>query len=604
LAFAVWGGITLLWSVAPNQTWLELNRDLAYVLVLALAIGAGASHRRPLERIATGYLLVALVVTAYALGQKILPGLDISGLIDLDQTATFARLQAPLDYWNALALFVAFAVPIALVLAADVARPRRIRVLSLLAIELMLLVIGLTYSRGGLVALVLAIAVSVVLAGTWLRSLVLLGAAAVATVVPLWMALSVHSLSGSGVSLGSREAGGGEFFLALLASLAALFYLGGKLLDREAKIKLTPERVRRLRRLLLPGAGVVVLIILVALLTGSIAHVWHSFTTPHATANVNNPNLTFDSGNRYVWWKEAIGAFSDRPFGGWGAGSFPVLDLLYRSTGDLSVQDAHSVPLQWLAETGLVGGLLAIAGFGLLLAGGLDAARRATGTERAFAAALFAGGVAYAVHAFYDWDWDLPGVTFPVLVFLGVLVGSAVGRGARRGPQRPDAIRGLALAVCTLLLCVYAISALLPSLAATKASAALTQAGTASSRTQLGRALGTAEYASRLDPLADDGLTAAASISLYLGDPALARSYLLQAVSRDPSDERAWEQLASLELRLRDIRATQQAVERILALDPHGTKEPQIAQLMLQLQELKTPPGASATATSTPLPVG
>jgi tetratricopeptide (TPR) repeat protein len=302
-----------------------------------------------------------------------------------------------------------------------------------------------------------------------------------------------------------------------------------------------------------------------------------------------------------VWWKEAVGAWSDRPFGGWGAGSFQALDLLYRTTGDLTVQDAHSVPLQWLAETGLVGGLLAIGGYALLLAGGLDAARRTTGAERAFAGALLAAGVAYGVHAFYDWDWDMPGVTFPVMVFLGVLVGSGMGRGAVRGSQRGAGIRGLALGVCTLVLCAYAISALLPSLAANKASAALTQAGAASSRTQLENALDTAELASRLDPLSDDGLAAAASVSLYLGSPSQARDYLLQAVGRDPSDERAWEQLANLELQLRDVRAAQQAVEHVLALDPRG---PEGRQLTLELQELRTPPGDSATATSTPLPVG
>jgi hypothetical protein len=317
---------------------------------------------------------------------------------------------------------------------------------------------------------------------------VLLGAAAVATVFPLWMALSVHSLSGSNLSLGTREAGGGQFAVVLVLSLVALYFGGRRLLDREDRIQLSPERARRLMRLLIAGVGVAVVIALIAVafssrgLGGTISHAWDSFTTPHATANVNNPNVSFDSGNRWVWWKEAVGAFSDRPFGGWGAGSFQVLDLMYRTTGNLTVQDAHSVPLQWLAETGLVGGLLAIGGFALLLAGGLDAARRKTGVERAFAAALFAAGVAYAVHAFYDWDWDLPGVTFPVLVFLGVLVGSGLAHRHGRVLQRPAGARGLALAVCTLVLCAYALSALLPSLSATKASSSMLRAPRSSAR--------------------------------------------------------------------------------------------------------------------------
>src|SRR6202021_1613394 len=97
------------------------------------------------------------------------------------------------------------------------------------------------------------------------------------------------------------------------------------------------------------------------------------------------------------------------------------------------------------------------------------------------------------------------------------------------------------------------------------------------------------------------GLTAAASIALALGRPAQARAYLLQAVGREPSDEQAGEQLARLELELRDVPASRRAVEHVLALDPRGTAGRQFA---LELQELRTPPNESATATSTPLPVG
>lgn len=607
-AFAFWSGITLLWSIAPNQTWLELNRDLGYVVVLGLAFGAGASQRRSLQTVATGYLIVAMVVTAYALGQKLFPWLHIDGLFDLNQTSQYARLQAPLDYWNALALFVAFAVPIALVFVVDRARTRRVRLASLLAVELMLLVIGLTYSRGGVVALVVGVGVSIAFGGARLRTLLLLAIAATATLLPLTVALTSSALTGANVPLSSREVPGGQLAVVLIISLLLLFAAGRRTLDLELRTELTRERVRGIVRVLLIGLGVVVVIGLVALalssrgLSGSISHAWHSFTTPH-TANVNDPNrlVSVSSANRWVWWKEAVGAWGDHPFGGWGAGSFQVLDLLYRTTGSLTVRDAHSVPLQWLAETGIVGGLLAIGGYGLLLAAGVGSVRRKRGTERALAAALLAGAIAYAVHAFYDWDWDMPGVTFPVIVFLGVLAGSDVGGWARGRPRRPPGTRALALAVYTIVLCVYALSALLPSLAATKASAALTNAGAASSRADLERAEATALLASRLDPLSDSGLTAAASISVYLGQPDQARTYLLEALRRDPSDELAWEQLAALELKLGDARATRQATTRVLELDPRGAIGRQLA---LDLAELSTPPNDSATATSTPLPPG
>ena len=595
-AFAAWNGLTLLWSVAPNHTWLELNREIAYVLVLGLAIAAGASHRRPLQTIATGYLLVALAVTLYALGQKIVPGINISGLIDLNQTSTFARLQAPLDYWNALALFVGFAVPIALVLARDAERPQAVRIGSLLAVELLLLVVGLTYSRGGLVALVIALVVTLVFGGARAKTLLLLAAAALATLPPLLVALTVHSLSGAGVPLSSRESAGGELLLVLLASLTVLYFAGSRLLDRDVKLELTRAQARRLG----VAGGLAVLLVVITLgATGTISRAWHDFKTPNVTANVNVPNISVSSGNRYVWWRDAAGAWGDKPLGGWGAGSFAVVDRFYTSAANLSVQDTHSVPLQWLAESGLVGFLLAASGFVLLLRAGVGATKSKAGTERAFAAALLGAAVAYGIHAFYDWDWEMPGVTFPVLLFLGGLAGSGIAKSPWAFP-RPALSRGLALGAATFVVCVYAISALLPSLSATRASAALTQAGGTSSRAQLLHAVGTAELAARLDPVSDDGLKAAASISVALGHPVQARSYLLQAVGRDPSDELAWEQLANLERGLRDARAARQAVARVLALDPRGAVGRRLA---LNLQELNTPPGDSATATSTPLPV-
>ena len=188
-----------------------------------------------------------------------------------------------------------------------------------------------------------------------------------------------------------------------------------------------------------------------------------------------------------------------------------------------------------------------------------------------------------------------------LLLPLGVLAGAGVARPTRRGLQRPPGARALALGVCTFVLCVYALSAALPSIASTKASAALTTAGETSSRVVLEHAEQTAELASRLDPLSDEGLKAGASIAGYLRQGSQALTDLLQAVRRDPSDEQAWEQLAGLELELRDVRATRQAVERVLQLDPYGAFGRQLA---LDLEELSTPPNDSATATSTPLPAG
>ena len=88
-------------------------------------------------------------MTAYALGQKLFPGLHVAGRVHLNQTGPLPRLQEPLGYWNALALFIAMGAPIALALAVDSSRRRRARLAALVGLELMLLAVGFTYSRGG-----------------------------------------------------------------------------------------------------------------------------------------------------------------------------------------------------------------------------------------------------------------------------------------------------------------------------------------------------------------------------------------------------------------------------------------------------------------------
>src|SRR5439155_8704184 len=137
--------LTMLWSVAPDDSWLEANRSLAYALAVLLALGAGASARA-IERIALGWLLIATAVAVYALAGKVAPG-----AVAPDEP--IARLRAPLQYWNALALVCAMGLPVALRVATDTARSPRPRLVALAATYALALAMGLTYSRRGLVAL-------------------------------------------------------------------------------------------------------------------------------------------------------------------------------------------------------------------------------------------------------------------------------------------------------------------------------------------------------------------------------------------------------------------------------------------------------------------
>ena len=110
-----------------------------------------------------------------------------------------------------------------------------------------------------------------------------------------------------------------------------------------------------------------------------------------------------------MWWEEAVDGFADRPVTGFGAGSFPVTHRRYRENR-LEVLQPHSVPLEFLTETGLVGALLALGGLALLVLAAVRGVRaREAGPERAFACALLAGVFAWSLHIWVDWDWEIPG---------------------------------------------------------------------------------------------------------------------------------------------------------------------------------------------------
>ena len=218
-----------------------------------------------------------------------------------------------------------------------------------------------------------------------------------------------------------------------------------------------------------------------------------------------------------------------------------------------------------------------------------------------------AAAVAYAVHSLYDWDWEIPGVTLPALLFLGVLGGSLRRAVRRRGrgwgplpaaaPTTPRPL-ACALGVGAIAACLAAFTAsvIVPRLAAAKASQALVAASRASSA-DLRPALATALESSRLDPLSDAGLKAASTIAVHLGRVSQARRLTLEAVSRQPTDAQAWQQLAFQDFALGADREALAAAQRARALDPEDAATTALASgAMLAL----SPPAGSATAVPTP----
>ncbi|HWH10422.1 MAG TPA: O-antigen ligase family protein [Solirubrobacteraceae bacterium] len=608
-AFAGWCGLSLLWSVSPADTWIELNRSIDYALVAALALAAASRVTAPAELAARGLLAVCLAGALYALGGKVVPWVHIPGLFDLNQTAIFSRLRAPLDYWNALGLLCVLGVPLALRLSTDVTRQPNARVRSLLGLALLLTVLGMTYSRGGVLALLVALAATTWLGGPRLRGLLAFALAALAAVPPLAFAFARSALTHDNVPLHERVAPGLELGLVLVLCLLALAYAGRRLIATEAYYPEDPVRTARVWRGLRRGGLVLAALVLIGLLVssrglfGEISHQVDSFAQAKAVP-VSDPArlLSTNSGNRWVWWKEAAGAFSARPLGGWGAGSFPTTHLLYRKPPPLSVRQPHNVPLQLLAETGLIGALLALGGIAALITAALRRVRHAPpGREQALAAACLAAAIAWLVHGVFDWDWDIPGVTLPALVLLAV---SAAAAKPLRPPDprpasgRPHTAARLALAGLTLGLAAICGSAILPALSQSKANQALDQAAATTTPAGLQQAAATADLAARLDPLDDVPLIDAGIIADRRGLLLTERTYLLRAAARSPYDAAPWVRLAYVATELGDRAGLLAASARALSLDPIGT--PSLG-LAITSEAFIALPQDSATATGTPL---
>ena len=75
----------------------------------------------------------------------------------------------------------------------------------------------------------------------------------------------------------------------------------------------------------------------------------------------------------------------------------------------------HSVPLQFLAGTGLVGLALFAALVAAAAAAAVGARRRLEGGERDAAAALSVALALWLAHALVDYNWDFVAVTGPAL---------------------------------------------------------------------------------------------------------------------------------------------------------------------------------------------
>lgn len=602
-AFAAWSAISVTWSAAPDLSWIAANRAIAYAVVVAIALIGAASTRNAATGVAVALATVAVAVALYSLGGKIFPAVHF-GPVNLDPGGRFARLREPLDYWNALGLFCVMASPALIWVATSRSFAAAARVVGLVTLALVLLTAALTYSRGAIIAYV---AVMGVMVGTGPRRLPRLaaGLGALLAISPVVIvAFTNHGLSASDLSLSEREGPGLLLGLIAIASLTALGLLGWELIKLEGRIGWTPARSRRVWRAM-AGLVIALLVAGTAVLTvagrgvpGEISHQVHAFKTPkNRPGNTPERLISSNGSNRYIWWEEALGAFSDKPIAGWGAGSFPTVHYLYRRY-EAPVRSTHNLPLQFLSETGLIGTTLGLGGLVLLFAAAISGIRRASGPDRSARVVLVAVAGAWAAHSLYDWDWEIPAVTIPALLALGVAAAPSPERrslATTRGRGLAGALAGAAAAVAAL---TFALSAVLPAASENASLNALSQATTPS---QLRDRASEASFAHRLNPLSLDPLLAEAGIASRREGVGAELADFSRAARTQPESWEGWRRLAVTAIASGDRAAALDALDHWSRTDPldfHMLKKSfERTRFMLE-----APPFLSPTAFGTPPP--
>jgi hypothetical protein len=533
---AVWTLASTAWAPSAELAFDEFNRVALYLAVFALA-ALGAT------RVSVGAWVDGLgigigVTGLISLTSRLFPSL-FSSSRDIGAFLPYAvtRLSFPVGYWNGLAIFAGFGLPLCL-RSAIVSRRSWARALAVTAAPVLASVIYLASSRGG--AATALVGVAVFLACTDRR----------------WAALGalLAMAAGSALAIGSlaqhRTLVNGPLTTETAASqgrIAAVLICGSCLLA--AALLLVGERALRgrFRPRAAFGWAVVVTVVVAVLAAISLSHPvrrFDSFKRPLAAGRVAPSDfatahlLSGNGSGRWQFWTVAVDEFRSAPVQGGGAGSYRFWWAQHASF-TYFLRNAHSLYLEALAELGVVGFVL-IAG---VMLGGLVVAasrvRAARGDERVTLAALAAVFAAFAVAAAIDWVWQLPVVAAIAFVALGLLAGQG-GTAQSRAPERRvvrsgsyRAALGISvLAAAWALICAQAI----PWLAATKIS----DSQAAVRRGDISAAAKDALDAKSLQPWGSSPYLQLSLVAERRGDLASARKWIAEAIDRDRTDWTVW----------------------------------------------------------------
>jgi hypothetical protein len=565
-ALALWMGLSLLWTSTPESAALYTEHALLYLGLL----GAGFWVCKLLgSRGILALLPVAVAATAVGIGVVIVlaTGTDLQSYFHADATLRF-----PIGYRNANAAFFLIALWPLVALATEGRAPAWCRGLAVGSATMLLELAVLAQSRGSIPAAAIGLLAFLAMSPRRVRAaaFVVLAAAPMLIALPTLLHVYQHGGLNAGIIPLMRDSARAIALTAFGSALVATAYTGLV----EPMIRPSPETARR---------GSWALGILVAVAVVSLAAVFFAQRggpfhfidqrlnqfDQSQSAELGDQSARFGTNvesHRSDFWRVAWHEGLDHPLLGGGAGSFE-LSYQRNRNGYETPKDPHNVELLMFSELGLPGILLFVA----FLVAAVTAAvlSRRKGLT---AAGLSAGAVGSAgywlLHSSYDWLWNYPAITAPVMFLLGASLVAGVSRGDAEAPRR--------FRVPVLVACALCALAALPLFLSVR----YTQRGLAESEADPAKAVGDFNQAASLDPFAVEPLLYKGLAAARLGDPEAALGAYEEARRRQPQSYAPYYFAATVLAHSHPRRAAAQLAQAA-SLNP---RDPQVRQLTRSLR--------------------